>query len=179
MSMRIVCLFAFVLLSASGLTRAQTACPGGVAAGSAQCGPSPTAHGVNPQVPAQPRIRYIPDGRWIKTWGAIADDQTGTGNIGVSVGKFSKSAASREAVETCESLGGGKCKVTLAYENQCVVIASPSIEGKEVGGQPQTQSAENLEIATELALPKCSKRNAGLECILVYSACSEQVFEKF
>lgn len=177
--MKFLCLAAFGLLTLSELAFGQTACPGGVAAGSAQCGPSPVAHGANSQAPVQPRIRYIPDGRWIKTWGAIADDQTGTGNIGVSVGKFSKAAASREAVETCESLGGGKCKVTLAYENQCVVIASPSIEGKEVGGAPHTQSAENLELAIELVLPRCSKRNAGLECIVVYSACSEPVFERF
>ena len=177
--MKLLCFFASGLLGVSGLALGQTACPGGVAAGSAQCGPSPAAHGVHPQAPAQPTIRYIPDGKWKKTWGAIADDQTGTGNIGTSVGKFSKSAASREAVRTCESLGGGKCKVTLAYENQCVVIASPSIEGKEVGGAPHTQSAENLELAIELVLPKCSKRNAGLECIVVYSACSEPVFERF
>ncbi len=177
--MKVVCLLAFSLLSASGLTRAQTACPVGVAAGSAQCGPSPVSHGVNPRAPAQPTIRYYLTGKWKKTWGAIADDKTGTGNIGTSVGRFSKSDASRAAVESCESLGGGKCEVTLAYRNQCVVIAAPSVDGKEVGGTPQTQSAENLEIATALALPKCSKRNSGRECILVYSACSEPVFEKF
>ena len=177
--MKLGCLLAFGLLSVSGLTLAQTACPGGVAAGSAQCGPSPAAHGVNPQTPVQPTIRYVPTGRWKTTWGAIADDETGTGNIGAAVGKFSELEAGKEAVMRCESLGGGKCKVTLAYENQCVVIASPSVKGKEVGGTPQTQGAESIEVATNLALPKCSKRNAGLECILVYSACTEPVFEKF
>lgn len=169
----------FLLIGLNGAAHAQTACPTGVAAGSAQCGPSPASHGANQQQTAEPTIRYVPTGKWRTTWGAVADDETGTGNIGVAVGKLTKSEAEREAVDKCESLGGGKCRLTFAYENQCVAIASPSINGKEVGGTPHTQGAENVEVATGLALPKCSKNNDGLECIIIYTACTKPIFEKF
>jgi hypothetical protein len=121
----------------------------------------------------------VPTGEWKTTWGAVADDQTGTGNIGVAAGKSSEYEAAQEAIGKCESLGGGECQVTLAYNNQCVVIAAPSVEGKEVAGAPHTQGAETIEVATSLVLPKCSKRNSGLQCIVVYSACSLPVYESY
>ncbi len=126
---------------------------------------------------ASQETRPVVQGRWVKTWGAIADDQTGTGNIGVSVGKRTKREAAAEAISNCESLAGGACKLTLAYENQCAAIAAPSVDNIEVGGVPMSQGAPSIDIAKNLAIPKCKEKNRKSECITVYAACTEQILE--
>lgn len=119
------------------------------------------------QIPTPPPR---PSGEWINTWGAVADGNNGRG--GVAVGQMSKSAAENEAVNQCARGGGANCKPTLAYENQCVVIAS---------GQTSNlvQSAGSIDRAKDLAVPECSKRNNGSICEIVYSACSDPIFRSY
>ena len=114
--MKAIYLLVLIFASISSASFAQTACPGGVAAGSAQCGPSPADHGVN-SAPATPEIRYVLTGKWIPTWGAIASGSHNTSEIGVTVGKFSRNEAKEEAIDRCESASGGSCELTLAYFN--------------------------------------------------------------
>lgn len=143
---------------------AQMACPQGVTPGSSQCLPT----GGGQQSPIAPAPR------WRLTWGAIAMSSS-TGEVGTSVGRFSKREATREAMEKCKSLGGAECEIAIAYKNQCAVVAWASEAGKPTGGAAFVQGAETISKATSLAIPACSRSRANGECSIVYSACSEPV----
>jgi len=121
--------------------------------------------GQQTEIPSPPPR---PTGEWIKTWGAIADGTNGKG--GVAVGQISKRSASEEALSQCSKSGGVDCKLSFAYVNQCVVIASGKITNI-------VQSAASIERARILAVPICVKKNNGSACDVVYSACSEPVFK--
>ena len=149
---------------------AQTACPGGVAPGSPQCGPSPSNHGGAPR-----QSRPVPEGRWITTWGAIALDSN-TGDVGTAVGQLSSQEADARALEICARNGARHCKVGLTYKNQCAAIAWPNAEG---GGQVQgiLQRAPTPELARQSALDGCNTRE--VTCRIVYEECTKPIFEKF
>lgn len=132
-------------LSATAL--AQTACPQGVTPGSSQC--LPTVLGAA-------QASSPPHPRWKTTWGAIAMSSE-TGEVGTSVGRFSKREARREAMDKCERLGGTQCQLAIAYENQCAVVAWASEAGTPTGGAALVQGAATIAEATKLAIPACSK----------------------
>jgi uncharacterized protein DUF4189 len=158
---------AFCCLVWTASVWAQTACPEGVAAGDARCGPSPIWHQfVSEPPPSGPR--------WQLTWGAIAGDRD-TGDIGTSVGKFSKREAKREAIARCAVAGSKNCKLQLAYHNQCAVIAGPSENGEIVAGTTIFQGGPSVEIATQIALSACSEKRGGRSCLIDYSDCTEPV----
>src|SRR3546814_3757443 len=72
---------------------AQTACPQGVSAGSAQCGPSSlTAPMPEVSKPAVPQVK------WADSWGAIAIDDI-RGEAGIVTGFPSKRKAKKAAIE--------------------------------------------------------------------------------
>lgn len=144
---------------------AQTACPQGVSPGSSQCLPSGGAQQTQPSAPKP---------RWKLTWGAIAMSSE-TGEVGTSVGRFSKREARREAMDKCKHLGGKECQLAIAYENQCAVVAWASEAGRPTGGAAFVQGAATVAEATRLAIPACSKSRGGGECSIVYSGCSEPV----
>lgn len=176
--MKSIYLLFFSFIGINSAAFAQTACPGGVVAGSAQCGPSPTSHGVS-SAPVTPEIRYVPTGKWITTWGAIAVSSHDTGDVGVTVGKFSRDEAKKEAIARCEATSGSSCELSLAYDNQCVAIAWPSEQGKEMGGTSHIAAGPSLEEVSVRALATCSKLRNGGECKVVYSDCTQPVFHKF
>ena len=176
MKMFYVLIFSYIGIA--DVACAQTACPGGVAAGSAQCGPSPAAHGVN-SAPATPQVRYVPTGKWATTWGAIAVSSHDTGDVGVTVGKFSRTEAKEEAIDRCEATSGNSCELSLLYDNQCAAIAWPSEKGKEVGGVSYITSGPDLKEVSERAVASCVKKRNGGECKVLYSDCTKPVFHKF
>lgn len=138
-------------------------------------GPLPGDPGYNGAVGQHeiPMPRPQPSGEWIKTWGAIANGSNGVG--GTSVGMLTKSAAEGEAVARCVSGGGQDCRASFTYYNQCAVILSAISD-------PVTdmlQGAESIEVATKVGMPKCRSMNNGSECRVVYSACSEAIFNRF
>jgi hypothetical protein len=100
---------------------------------------------------------------------------SGTGEVGTSVGRYSKREARREAMDKCKRLGGKDCQLAITYENQCAVVAWASEAGKPTGGGAFVQGAATIPEATRLAVPACSKARGGGECSIVYSACSEPV----
>src|SRR3546814_3205364 len=70
--MKVEIIIAAILLVLCDGALAQTACPQGVAAGSAQCGPSSL---VNPNDSGnRPEASPLPQVKWADSWGAIADD---------------------------------------------------------------------------------------------------------
>lgn len=144
---------------------AQTACPAGVAPGSPQCGPdSGTSRGdIAPRPP-------VPTGEWIKTWGAVAT--ANNGDAGVSSGRKTKEQAERDAISSCEGLESGKCKVSLAFFNQCVAAAASG------QGQGSIFGAASIEKASELALSQCEE-NSNTRCKITLSKCSDPIFKEY
>ncbi|PPU69033.1 DUF4189 domain-containing protein [Xanthomonas pisi] len=164
----LVCNFTF-----DGIAEAQTACPIGTAAGSATCGPAPsssTGYASSQEIPAP---RAVPLGRWIKTWGAIASSPTS--GSGASVGKLSKKEAEIEALARCSEGGEKDCTIALSYRNQCVAYAFP----KSRLGKSAVVSERSVEIASSKAISLCEKTHERGGCSIIYSACSEQIFERF
>ncbi|WP_353949491.1 DUF4189 domain-containing protein [Xanthomonas indica] len=148
------------LLTLSGSCFAQTRCPGGVQAGSAQCLPDEDS------APARPT------GEWIKTWGAIVMSDAGQEGWS-SVGKFSKDDAVQDALDKCHAVGVSDCSVKMTYFNQCVAIANPA---KGVGSS--IIAAKDEREAGELASEACSKRT-GSQCFVKFTECTRPFFKKY
>ncbi|WP_158636550.1 DUF4189 domain-containing protein [Luteimonas marina] len=160
-------LFGYLTISVAaflwaGHAQAQTACPQGVGAGSAQCGP-----GGGGMAPA-PRRQPVP--RWISTWGAYAEAH-GQPIVGTSKEQRSEHAAKRAAIKRCKKMGGKTCEVVFTYTNNCAAVAAP------IENLPSMialyQSAPSVAEATEIVLPVCARTNNGHACHVVHSNCSK------
>ena len=164
-----------VLLSVSGFAYAENGCQDGFIPVNQGNGQTCVADYNLPYWKGKNNSNSVPAGpRWKTTWGAVAMSASGTGDVGTSIGKYSKNDAKREAIQRCEA-SGSKCKLSLAYHNQCVVIAWASENGKAIGGAAQTQGGPSIEVASKLALTACSKARNGGECTIVYSECTKPV----
>jgi hypothetical protein len=155
--MRSEILAVVMLLLTGNIAFAQTACPQGVAAGSAQCGPSSQIdpeHGV--PVPSKPNII------WADSWGAIASD--GVSTYGIVTDFPSKRKARKAAVNECKKRGGGRCVSAREFVNQCAVV---------IAGDSGTNivNAVTVERATELAMRDC-KSEGNSNCWTFWSGCS-------
>lgn len=170
----LICMAAFF----SGTANAEGGCPPGQypigGQGAVACAPIPQS------APQQQK----PEGTWVKTWGAIAmgfiDSTT---SYGVTTGKPSKAEAEADALRRCASHGEKNCQIGLSYRNQCAVIAEAQINGKPFpNGSSEFIGASTESKASILALEKCKKNNitpANVQCKIIYSACSEPIFERF
>ena len=158
----------------------------GAVANAQNCAGMPAVNGVciPPDSPTSPlnstygnQARHDPSAAyyWKTTWGAIASDST-SGDMGFSTAEFSQARARRTAVKRCKERGGEKCKVDLAYHNQCAVVAWSSENGEPVGGAAVFQGAESIKIASEHAIPLCSSIRGGGECTVVYSNCTMPIY---
>lgn len=159
----------FVLLSlglfSAGQVNAQ--CQAGMpSAGNPQCIP-PSAWPQN-AAPAQPT-----GPTWKLTWGAIAIDPD-HGDVGTSVGQFSKRKAEREALARCSEKGAKGCKkILFTYQNQCAAVAWPSTIGQNA--VVKAASGPTIESASEFAIKHCAGPGGGGGCRIVYSGCSDAV----
>ncbi len=182
MCMRVVLMA--LLSTASFSVCAEGRCPPGQfpvgGQGMLGCAPIPVSDGTAgaPQ-PAAPR----PTGKWETRWGAIAEDSSNL-STGTSTSQKSKRAAVAEAVDDCKRAGGKSCKLRLAYHNQCVAVADPTMEF--VRSQPKgtltttnVSAAETEGRARSNAMEECQKAGSGQQCSIVYSACSMSEFKKF
>lgn len=163
----------FVLVAITLPVHGQTACPVGVSAGSVQCGPSPANHVGSAGNVQDPQIRYVPTGKWISKWVAVAVDSI-VGDIGAAAGSLSKREARRLALQRCRIHGAKKCEVLASYSNQCIALAWPTVLGVKV----ITGAGVAREAATASAISDCQTA-AGAPCKIGYSDCSVQVFESF
>ncbi len=142
---------------------AQTACPSGVAPGSARCGPSSDGSEVAP-----PR----PTGYWVKTWGALVSSNTAAG-AWTSKGKASEAQAVQDALGRCKAQGVSDCNVDGTYFNQCVaVVGSPNQRGLSIAKSP------TIKEAGAAALKDCSERGKT-QCAVVFSDCTDPYFVKY
>ncbi|MFC3715219.1 DUF4189 domain-containing protein [Luteimonas soli] len=148
-----------MLFLATGFASAQTACPQGVAAGSAQCGPSSL---VNPGSAAD-YVQPVPKIKWESSWGAIASDNKGI--FGILTDLPSRRSAKKAAVEECRRRGGDGCSVNLVFKNQCAAVGA-SDENAFASGAP------TIEEATARAMQRCRTANGEGECRVFYAGCS-------
>ncbi|MDQ7759096.1 DUF4189 domain-containing protein [Xanthomonas sontii] len=170
-----------VLCSVAGVAYAEGGCPPGQypigGQGAAGCAPIPQSGSVEQQAPR-------PSGRWVKTWGAIAigaiDSIT---SYGVTTGKPSKFDAESDALKRCSSHGEKNCRIALSYKNQCAAVAAPFVGDKTVvNGFSEFAGSATIENASERAMAGCQKGNKeaqGMSCKVVYSACTEPIFERY
>ncbi|SOO26886.1 DUF4189 domain-containing protein [Xanthomonas phaseoli] len=167
------CPFLFLACLAS-FAHAEGGCPAGQypigGQGAVACAPLPQSEAPRPK----------PIGQWIKTWGAIAMGSINSViNYGVSSGKLSKSAAREEALAQCSSHGETNCEIRLTYVNQCAAISTPEINGKPSGTIHFSGSA-TIDAASADASSQCRKYNPSpAVCSVIYSNCTEQIFQKF
>ncbi|UKE52484.1 DUF4189 domain-containing protein [Xanthomonas translucens] len=167
-----------MLLTAAINANAEQGCPPGQLPAQSNgnmssCGPIPPGYYQQQEAPA-PR----PSGKWLKTWGAIASDDDG-GSIGVSKGKLKKVDAQNDALSQCKSVHGKECKVEFVYENQCTAIAEPYLDDKPIEGVISFTGGPTKDVAGSDALSSCKKNNANASCRIMYTACSEPIFEPY
>lgn len=126
-----------------------------------------------------------PTGKWETRWGAVVEDQKPDPNkplpTGVSVSQKSKREAVAVATEKCKAKGGIKCKLRIAYYNQCVALADPDpVNGRIPPGLfSSAVSAGTEERARSLSVEECSRDSKGASCSVIYSACSMSEFKSF
>ncbi len=157
----------FLCLFAASMSVFAQNCPQGIPQGTLSCVP-PDQLGYSTAPPVNTAY-------WKKTWGAMASSPE-MREIGTSTGQFSRRSAVKEAIRNCKSKGGKACELSLAYHNQCVVMAQPIREsGQSSSVNSISQSAPTIESASQLALPNCSKLNEGKKCEIFYSNCTAQV----
>ena len=158
--MRSEVIVAAILLTLCDAAFAQTACPQGVAGGSAQCGPSSL---VDPSDSSYgSRTPSMPQEKWADSWGAIAAD--GNGVVGIETDFPSKRKAKKGAIAECKKRGGGNCTIWRTFVNQCAAV----IAGE---GLSATASAPTKSEAIDLGMEHCRKDGGG-GCRLYWSGCS-------
>jgi hypothetical protein len=116
-----------------------------------------------------------PNGRWIKTWGAIYQSDA-TGAMGASVGKRTKAEAEKEAKDRCTTYGASDCMALIAYKNQCVAYAYP--KKSSGGGRVSAVRGPTKEVASTEVLKLCAARNEN-QCEVLYSDCTEPLFHSY
>ncbi|WP_414674781.1 DUF4189 domain-containing protein [Lysobacter sp.] len=150
---------ALVLLTvATGSALAEGGCPAGQypydTPQARQCVPIPGKSGSGD----------VPPTRWLDRWGALAVDPA-TGDMGVSAGEHSQSAARQLAVERCSANGSSGCAVESTFHNQCAAIARG-------GGRRATATAATEKEAQERAMQKLTRCTSEAKCAVAWSDCS-------
>jgi hypothetical protein len=158
------------LLLMAGSVASQTACPQGVPPGDPRCGPSPSWHQGGQQEESAPQrpVSITLYQVWEDRWGAIANDVEGP--MGVAEARRTREDAIAVAHADCVARGGDaeRCgQKPFVYRNSCVAFAWGN-------GQSTIQSMPFLEEAVSIALDDCAQQ-AGGQCRMVYSGCSESV----
>lgn len=129
---------------------------GGGNAGWTGCAPMNSGSGAGSSEPANPGPS------WATRWGAIAADHQAGKLAGVE-GLASKREAKRAAIVECKKRGGKKCKVSIAYYNQCGVL----VAGDTVAN---AASGPDIKETTQRAVTQCSQETQN--CKSYYSGCS-------
>ncbi|MFC6839682.1 DUF4189 domain-containing protein [Xanthomonas theicola] len=113
-------------------------------------------------------------GEMAKNVGAVATD--GGENLGVSTGKLKKSEAEQDARKKCDGISSEKCHVAISYQNQCVSVVQPKTEGLGIVTYYHGPSTEET---SRDGLLNCQKNNHDMSCEVVYTNCTEQIFQRF
>lgn len=122
------------------------------------CAADETDDGEQPNVAPDAETRQPV---WETRWGAIA---TGPGTFGAGLNFADEDSARAQALTECQGLGDRQpCRVRLAFDNQCAVLAAGD-DGSIAFG------AATVERARALAGTRCSEHTSN--CKIIYSGCS-------
>lgn len=166
---RIEHIFLTVLLAASGPAAAEYGCPSGYVPVARNGGQQCVVDYNLPSWGGSPNQASRPRSRWKKTWGAIVIDTTS--RVSTTLGKWSAKDAVKVAMQQCVDDGGIGCRLSLKFENQCAVVAWPS-----VSGYPYVSlTGASIEVIEGPALARCTTLSNGVPCKLGFSGCSESV----
>lgn len=142
---------------AGGTLHAEGNCPAGYSPIGATDGQTGT-QGCAPT----PGYNQVPTAHWENRWGAMATDDV-KGVVRSAVGASNRDQAESKALAGCKADGGLRCKVELAYYNQCAAMT--------VGDNNHNiTSAATLNEAIQLSLKTCS--SATDHCHVYRTACS-------
>lgn len=161
--MKLKCLVLAALFFSAG-AQAEQGCPDGLYPGGAApgqiCIPMP-GYGIS----GDSGSTAVAEPRWATRWGALALDATSAGGskLGRAESFSSKRKAEKAAITDCRSRGGQNCKIAHAYYDQCVAVAWGD-------ARPAIVSAENTQVASQMALQKCNGTDA--HCDMYYTGCS-------
>ena len=158
-------LIAFSIAVTCSPVHAQTACPQGVAAGSAACGPVGNGDGGG----GQSRTRYVV--RYEKLWGAFVLDAR-NGVLATASDFPDRAGAERYAMDRCLFLGGTQCDFEFSY-NTCGAASEPIV--RKEGDQVILVSDSTRFGAEHRALSDCTQLHDGAECKVVFSRCNQEV----
>lgn len=162
---RLFLFLTLVSIMAAGAAWAQTACPTGVAAGSAQCGPSPQSQG------AGGRAAPPPAEVWVDNWFSHAIC-TETGHTGVAH-TFDTLAEARDgALALCRSNGGANCVTEFVGRNKCFSIVIAVKGGSTLSEGGNYSVADTLEAAEDRGIGSCMRHHPGAQCKVGYSMCN-------
>lgn len=164
-SIRASTLALFLLFIGAGNAMAQTACPTGVAAGSAQCGPGPQASGGAGH--AAPPVREV----WVDNWYSYAACPE-TGAVGIGHTFDTRREARENALASCRRGGGTKCETVFVESNRCfsIVNAWGAESERSLGGN--YTHADTLEQAEDMGIGACMRAYPGKRCTVHYSMCN-------
>lgn len=155
-----------------GAAMAEGRCPPGMypidGIGVSACAPIPGYARAPEPLPPEPEPE--PEPGWLLTWGAVVLDSE-RGTVGQASGFPSERAALAVAMQDCAAIGGVRCEKLMTYQNQCVAIAVPAVDGQALAGTVVTSRASTVESARTEAEGKC-RQQENRECKAVYSACS-------
>ena len=154
-----VCFPLFLMMGVVTPVAAQTACPQGVGAGSAQCGPGPGGGSTQ-----QPARQYVES--W--NWGAFVRDAS-VSAIGAGFNQPTRQGAINQATARCVELGGTDCQLMFAYDS-CGAIAEPV--DKNVLLFPAVVAEHTMREAERSAMESCARFNPGRTCELIWSKCN-------
>ncbi len=151
-----------LLFSAAG--HCENGCPNGMIPANGtninSCVPVPPGY-YGTQHPADRPLPPTP--QWARRWGAIATDGV-KGSLGAVTDMPDRGDAEGAALAECQTNGGAKCKVDVAYDNECVAMA--------VGDAGYSVNSDiTLNAAIQLATKTCST-DGNTNCRVYYSACS-------
>lgn len=111
----------------------------------------------------QQQTPQAPPHLWERRWGAVA---TGVNKpvLGTVTDMTSRREAEQAAMANCAAKGGSPCKLQIAYDNQCAVMA---VGDKGIN----VNSAVTMDQARKDAMQTCSV-DGDRGCHVYYSACS-------
>lgn len=151
-----------LLLLTAGRAHAEGNCPPGyypIGAQEGQAGPQGCAPipGYNRQ-----QLPSAPPPKWATSWGAIATDSV-KGTLGTAINLPSKEEAKQAALTNCQSKGGTRCMINVAYDNECAAMV--------VGDSGYNATTDTtLNKAVQSGMETCTA--ATTNCHVYYSACS-------
>lgn len=139
-------------------------CPNGIpSAGNPGCIPPDQSN--SPYYQHSNAATSRPQAVWVDRWGAIAVDK-GKQSVGIGVAEMmtSERKAKAGAIDDCQAKGGTRCKVVLAYYNQCGALVAGDAGYTSMG-------SSTAEKAAKLGMEQCTKTGLS-NCRVYYSACS-------